>query len=422
MTGVTDPDILTGMILGAEGIPDIMVILNGPTGCKFYHGHIAHLKRNESDISDPYLRPEPWFFGQSRIPCTYLDDQDYIFGTHDKLEKILTYIKTRWSGLIVLINAPGASLIGDDLKEVIAIMELEERCIPVEIPGYSLSAPTGVDRMLVRILEHLRPSGKPDNKVNLIGLSILQRYCEGTKKEISYLLEKSGISVLSTPGAGSDTENLIASSGASLNAIVFPEYAIETANFYANSYKIPFILPKDGAPVGFDATKSWIADICRAFGTDPIFVNKEIHSAKKTAASNIARVNAVSGIPRGSGFAIRAESSLALPLVKWLYTYLGMIPVGIELTDGSCQVYSDELRIFLQENHLIQYLGIFPGKDPDIVFTDGASGNMMKNQGICRGYIDISHPPSGKIEIIPKTIFGISGSLMLIEEILNILR
>jgi len=99
-----------------------------------------------------------------------------------------------------------------------------------------------------------------------------------------------------------------------------------------------------------------------------------------------------------------------------------MIPVGIELTDGSCQVYSDELRIFLQENHLIQFLGIFPGKDPDIVFTDGASGNMMKNQGICRGYVDISHPPSGKIEIIPKTIFGISGSLMLIEEILNILR
>jgi len=38
MTGVTDPDILTGMILGAEGIPDIMVILNSPTGCKFYHG------------------------------------------------------------------------------------------------------------------------------------------------------------------------------------------------------------------------------------------------------------------------------------------------------------------------------------------------------------------------------------------------
>jgi len=422
MTGVTDPDILTGMILGAEGIPDIMVILNSPTGCKFYHGHIAHLKRNESEISDPYLRPEPWFFGQSRIPCTYLDDQDYIFGTHDKLEKILDYMKNRWDGLIVLINAPGASLIGDDIKKVITDMGMEKRCIPVEIPGYSSSAPIGVDKMLVRILEHIKPSGKPENKINLIGLSILQRYCEGTKKEITSLLEKSGITLLSTPGAGSDTEDLSLSSGALLNAIVFPEYAIETANYYYNHFKIPFILPKDGAPIGFDATRSWIADICSFLGKEPFVVNQEIHSAEKTAASNIARINAVSGLPRGSGFAIRAESSLAFPLVKWLYTYLGMIPVGIKLTDGSCRTYSEKLINFLQENHLDNCLGIFPGKDPDIVFTDGTTGSMMKNLGICRGYIDISHPPSGKIEIIPKTIFGITGSLMLIEEILNILR
>ncbi|NBB94759.1 MAG: hypothetical protein GVY16_03365 [Planctomycetes bacterium] len=35
------PDSLTGAILAAEGIVDAAVLLNGPTGCKFYHGAIA---------------------------------------------------------------------------------------------------------------------------------------------------------------------------------------------------------------------------------------------------------------------------------------------------------------------------------------------------------------------------------------------
>lgn len=421
---VTPPDTLTGMILGAEGIPDIMVILNSPTGCKFYHGHIADLKRNESVISDPYIRSEPWFFGQTRIPCTGLDDCDFIFGTQEKLEKLLNYIKTTYKGLIILINAPGAALIGDDLVKVIRRSDVSERCIPIEIPGTSLPASGGVDSVIVKILEHLKPHNrlKEEKKINLLGLSILQRYCEGTRRELIRLLRKEGITVLSSPGAGSDSDTIRLSASASVNSIVFPEYAVNTAEWYEKTYSIPFFISPEGSPIGFDATYTWISGLCRIMGTESTFVEYEIQKARKDAASAIARINSISGWPRGARFAIQSESSLALPLTKWLFSYLGMIPVGIDVMDGSYPPYLQEIQKFLQEINHSDCFGTFPGDKPDIIFTDGVTGTMMKDLGICRGFIEVNHPPSGKVEIVPRTILGVSGSLLIIEEILNILK
>jgi len=421
--GVTDPDVLTGMILGVEGIPDIMVIFNGPTGCKFYHGHVAHQKRNDSGLSDPYLRPEPWFFGQARVPCTYLDDQDYIFGTAEKLEKILDYVGKKWNGLIVLINSPGAALIGDNLQKIIQDADMTDRCIPVEIPGHTLPSSAGVDTIIARILKHANPQRQAGSKVNLLGLSILQRHWEGTKKELTSLLERSGISVLATPGAGADTNALRTSANGALNIMVFPEYAQETASWYEKNYSIPCYTSADGAPIGFDATLSWISGICSILGVEPFLAVQEIYAARKVAATHIARLNTISGLPRGAGFAIRGDSSIALPLTKWLYTYLGMIPVGIEVIKGSYEPYNIEIQTFLNEIGLPDCWDIFPGtQNPDIIFTDGATGQMLTSAGICNGYIEIHHPSSGKIEILPRTICGITGSLYLIEEILNILR
>ncbi|MDD2472886.1 MAG: nitrogenase component 1, partial [Methanoculleus sp.] len=173
-SGVIEPDALTGMILGAEGIPDVAVLLNGPTGCKFYHGHVAHVQRGGSEVPDPYLTLEPWFFGQPRVPCTYLDDEDYIFGAGQKLHEILPSLAARWDGLILVVNAPGAALIGDDLEKAIALAGIADRCIPVETPGFSCPGPAGTDRGLARVLRPIAPAKEKarGGTVNLPGLSL----------------------------------------------------------------------------------------------------------------------------------------------------------------------------------------------------------------------------------------------------------
>jgi len=424
-SGVIEPDALTGMILGAEGIPDVAVLLNGPTGCKFYHGHVAHVQRGGSEVPDPYLTLEPWFFGQPRVPCTYLDDEDYIFGAGQKLHEILPSLAARWDGLILVVNAPGAALIGDDLEKAIALAGVQDRCIPVETPGFSCPGPAGTDRVIARVLRHIAPAKEKTRPgtVNLLGLSLMQRHWKGSLAEVTRLLARMGVQVLSSPGAGSETGSIRSSPGAAYNLLVFPEFGEETARWYGQNAGTPCYIPAEGAPIGFDATSAWVREVSELLGADPSDITGEIAAARANAAAHIAGQNSISGVPRGAGYAIRAESSVALPLAKWLYTYLGMVPTGVEVAGGAYPPYRGELLRFLEEIGASETWSVFPGvRNPDIVFADGMTGKMLANQGICRGYVEVGYPSSGRIELVPRTILGVSGALYLVEEILNILR
>lgn len=58
----------------------------------------------------------PYYFGQPRVPCTYLDMGVFVNGARDRLEDIVSKISSLEPGLIGVINSPGASLIGEDLS------------------------------------------------------------------------------------------------------------------------------------------------------------------------------------------------------------------------------------------------------------------------------------------------------------------
>ena len=51
-----------------------------------------------------------FYFGQPRVPATYLDDHDYVFGATDKLEKILPVVAQKGHSLVAVVNSPGAAL------------------------------------------------------------------------------------------------------------------------------------------------------------------------------------------------------------------------------------------------------------------------------------------------------------------------
>ena len=70
---------------------------------------------------DPLRYAEPFYFGQSRVPATYLDGHGLcVSGPRKKLERILQKIsKEKGHGLVAVVNSPGAALIGDDLERMI---------------------------------------------------------------------------------------------------------------------------------------------------------------------------------------------------------------------------------------------------------------------------------------------------------------
>jgi nitrogenase molybdenum-iron protein alpha/beta subunit len=104
------PDSLSGAIFAIEGIKDACVVLNGPTGCKFYHSAISDSQYVRSLSFDPLAYSGRFYFGQPRVPCTYLDGHDYVYGSGEKLSKILQSVIQKNFKLIAVINSPGAAL------------------------------------------------------------------------------------------------------------------------------------------------------------------------------------------------------------------------------------------------------------------------------------------------------------------------
>ncbi|MFA5312381.1 MAG: nitrogenase component 1 [Methanomassiliicoccales archaeon] len=416
------PDGLTGAIFAAEGIQDGCTLLNGPMGCKFYHGYMSDRQFPRVGSMDPLSFREKFYFGQPRVPCTFLEEEDYIGGPSGKLREIIRSLGENVDGPIVIINSPGASLIGEDIDHLVREMGLTERCMVVEAPGFSRPASDCFDETIVEVLRWLKPS-KVESKgdsVNIIGASMLQRHWQGTIEEIARLIGPMGLTIQAAVGAGSTSEQLRTSSAARVNISICREYCMKTGEWYDDNFGIKTIQIPSGAPIGFDSTEEWIRAIAYALDRDPSPSLKIVASARATAYREIARFNSLSGLPKGSSFSIKADSSIALPLTRWLYNYLGMYPVAIELSEGSDLAYKESLVTFLNEAGMAD-----AWKRPvhetlaDFVFADGATTTLMEKSTMCRIGTEISLPKSHRIDLLPRTIFGVTGSLYLIEQILN---
>jgi nitrogenase molybdenum-iron protein alpha/beta subunit len=152
------PDSFSGIIFALEGVSRTVVLLNGPTGCKFYHSSVSDNQTIKQFEFDPLNYPEKWYFGQPRVPCTYLDNSDYIYGSKDKLEEALAFLCDNVSfELLCIVNSPGAALIGDDLKGIAERIIQDRPVIIIETPGFSSDVCTGYETAAIELITQISP-------------------------------------------------------------------------------------------------------------------------------------------------------------------------------------------------------------------------------------------------------------------------
>ena len=418
---VHEADSLTGAILAVEGVRDAAVLLNGPTGCKFYHGALVEGQLPRERSYDHLCFQDEFYFGQPRVPSTYLDGDDYVFGASEKLERILPVVASRGHSLIAVINTPGAALIGDDLARFVCSANLDVPCMSLESTGYSGTLEEGFQEALTEMMWTLAPlpMSEKDTSVNLLGLSIGQKNWEGNCRELERLLSLCGISIGAVIGAGTSVEDLMKLRSASLNVMIHEELGDRVASWCEERYGIATLRPCKGAPIGFDNTENWVRGICEYVGVSPEPAVADIDRARMRAVRYIRHLNSLTGLPKGATFVIRGTLSVASPLARWLYGYLGMVPVAIDPTDSQSSL-TCEMREFL-ENIGCARAWKSDSLQADCVFADGATLALLESlPGRPRG-IEIALPSRGYVDVVEKSILGASGSLQLLEWIYNAL-
>lgn len=414
------PDGFTGALMAVESIDDARAVLHGPGGCRTCHMILSRklYPRMEKEGMSEYNLP--FFYGQPRLPCTYLEENDYINGAYDIMKEALPIIGSKDDKMIVVIDSPGAALIGDNHQKAISECELDEKAFSIDESLISAPLSTGYDLTMRSVLEWLSPerTNVQERGVNILGMSILDKDWVNGVREIEGLIKMLDLDIISIPGAGCSTDDLKMSVNASLNIVIYPEFGLNLAEYYEKKYGIPYIISPYGAPIGFDATEHWIDCIAKTTSTDPKKALEHIGSYKKDVFNVFMGSRYKTVKLKGSSFSICGDASVVFPLTKWLYEYVSLTPVAVRTDPGSYQPYNDALKDFLDSKDLSESWNREP-IESDLIFADGDTSMIMECSGLCNKGIDIGMPTTDHDNLIPRPMIGPKGAMYILDEIMR---
>lgn len=411
------PDGLAGALMGAEGFSDINTILHGPGGCRFRYMRLAsELHPREDYAKCP--RDREFYFGIPRIPCTFLEEYDYIYGGSGRLTDILTEVSKDNNNLIVVIESPATALIGDDIDNAISNCHLEDRAFALRKHLVSMMMNEGFDELCKELIEFISPpeTEKVPDTVNLIGLPILCKDSAGSIEEISRILGLMGLKVSCSIGSGASMNDVIRSSSAEYNVEIFPEFCHSTSELYASNYGIESI-GSGFAPIGFDSTRDWVYKVSEITGKDPSKAMEYIDSMDKKARTLLRSDVRMATKTRGMHYSINTGGSIAYPMIKWLFEYLSMIPdsVSVPYTNKSSLF---AIKDFLKEHSLD---GAFDNdiQKGGLMISSGDYAYMCKLSGDFSNYIDVGFPPARDFNFRNETILGPTGAMNILNVLYN---
>ena len=419
----TLPDGFNGAVMAVESISDAMAFLHGPGGCRvrqMVHSTAVFPREDPDDVRGYFI---PYFNGYPRVPATYLDEYDYINGAFYKVVEGLDVVNSKNPELVVIVNSPGAALIGDNHEKAIRDMGLQSKVMYMDESLVSMPMTSCYGHMLRAVLEFLEPSRDHpmEGTFILLGMTVLDKDWRAATEELSGLLESMGLKFICAPGAGASTTDLVESVNAEFAVVVSPESCEGLTEFYSE-HGVKVIRSPGGAPVGFDAVESWLRNVADITGTDPSSALEVLYKAKDRVYEKFVGMKYNALRIKGMTFSAAGVASIVRPLTEWLYSYLAMAPVAVKVDPGADPQEVEALAGFLQSIDYSDSMGLEPKVGCGAVFCEGIQAYTMQIEGSCRIAVPIGHSSMGLDDIIPRPIYGIQGALFILDEILHGVR
>lgn len=414
-------DGFTGAIMAVESITDGIALLHGPGGCRVRHMVYSTAVFPRQEDSGDYLM-SPYFCGYPRVPATYLDEYDFVNGAMYKLDEALPAIAARDPGIVVVIDSPGAALIGDDVSAAISDSPLSGKAVHMDESLVSEPCSFGYGYTLKRVMTYLAPERRDVRKgtVILLGLSILDKDWRSGRDELIDMVESMGLEIVCTPGADASVSQLRESVNAEFGVMVCPEMCAGLSDYY-EGLGMRIIRSEAGAPVGFDAIGSWIEEIARVTGADPSKPLAYLDRKRRIVFEKMVGVRYNAVRIRGLTFSIAGVASIVRPLTEWLYGFLAMAPVAVDVDPGYDVTERQKIKEFLDSVDYGNAFGMEP-TDSDVVLCEGIEATTMLLSEHCRIAIPIGFSSMGIDDVIPRPIYGTLGVFYILDEILHGVR
>ncbi|GFM36104.1 nitrogenase molybdenum-iron protein alpha chain [Desulfovibrio psychrotolerans] len=268
-----------GVILGPTR--DIVNITHGPIGCGFYSWLTRRNQTKAPSATDENFMPYAF--------STDMQDEDIIFGGEKKLEQacLEAYELFKPKAMAIFATCP-VGLIGDDVHAV--ARKMKEK-LGINVFAFSCEGYKGVSQSAGhhiannQIFTHV--VGENDTvKMGEYKINVLGEYnIGGDAFEIERILEKCGITMVSTFSGNSTYEQFATAHTADLNTVMCHRSINYVAEMMETKYGIPWIKINF---IGAEATAKSLRKIAQYFGD-----KKLIDRVEEVIAEEMPQVQAV---------------------------------------------------------------------------------------------------------------------------------
>ena len=359
------PCAMVGAASCLAGISDIGVIIHGSAGCYSYA---------EMAIPDP-------------LNCTYLVEDEIVFGTEDRLREIAGALSGMYNRLAV-INTCVPSIMGEDLERFLEDYDP----IIIDIPGFSGDFDDGYRRAL-GVIGGDTDSGREG--VNIHGLCSIDPFAGGNLQEASRLLHLAGIDTAAVYCR--DTLDSV-KSPSKYSISVNPDYNAEHTGRPCSILGIDEIIE----------TFEYIHDFFPDSGTDKVISEAEEADEKIIkACDKFLRKN---DPPLVAVFSTGAYTEFAAKSLK-KYLDARIVFAGVRNSEGISipdipSGRAVDLRVIKE---------IISKETPDLILGSSFENAISPKTP----FIGMTFPQRSRIVLHNKPVAGTEGSLVFIGDVLN---
>lgn len=243
-----------GAYCALYGIKDNIIILHTPSGCQRRILYLWSMQDNSNEFKITL--------------STNLIDKDVIFGTENKLRKVLMDTQKRYKGNIIsTITSCAPEIVGIDFNLALKEIETSSKILAVNTPGFRGDFYEGFKDTLEKIIRAIPKKEvniKDSKKVNIIGY-FFSRYEEDEKsniEELKSILDELGLKANAIFFGGESFEKLENFQEAEYN-IIFP-YGEKSAGYLEKNFGQKNIFCD--LPLGLNKTIEFIRKIAKATG------------------------------------------------------------------------------------------------------------------------------------------------------------
>ena len=408
-----EADGMLGAVMASESLGLTDTMINGAGGCRSRMQIMMH------DLIPKYY-PEnmgccrsKYFSRQSRLPCTYLNNDDYIFGSAQKISKGIESVSEVTGKRTVLLDTLGASLVCTDYSGLTGSSKTD----PIFINGdlSSMKVCEGYDLVMNTILSSIDIDGGDGDGVNILGYGIMDLGWNTGADHISMLLEMMGVKVNCILGCLPDKESIKNIGNASLNIMIHPEFCRLTAEGLRQRFGTDSLRPSMGAPIGYDSLRSFVKEVAERLKVDPSPALGFIDAEAEQVHQILMNYDRLPFSMHAKGFTIHGDSSVAYPLMRWVMEAFGMAPRHIMLNDDE---YLHEIDGYLKESGFAKALEGIDGP-VEVVFSDGMDALQGRMNPSTTSHVEICLPRGRSLDLMNRTLIGCPGARYILDEMFN---